>query len=120
MDLLPTLAAMAGVDAPSDRVIDGQDISLLFQGELDAKLMDRPFYYLQVGILADVEAVRQGNWKFRNVSVEYPYGEPFGPHLHNLDVDVEEKVNLVEQFPHKAREMSEMMIRFQDSINSSL
>ncbi|MCG6158008.1 sulfatase family protein [Rubinisphaera margarita] len=60
MDILPTLAALAGADVPADRVIDGEDITHLFQGRFEEADPDKTyFYYLHVHL----QAVRQGRWK---------------------------------------------------------
>ena len=47
MDMLPTLAAFAGANAPADRVIDGRDIRDLIHGVEGAKSPTRAFYYYQ-------------------------------------------------------------------------
>ena len=60
LDVLPTLAALAGVDVPTDRVIDGEDIRHLFHGQFELANPDKTFFsYLRVHL----QAVRQGKWK---------------------------------------------------------
>ena len=58
IDLMPTLAKLAGTSAPTDRVIDGVDISAVMHGKRDE--LDRPYYYYQHDCL---RAVRSGKWK---------------------------------------------------------
>lgn len=58
LDILPTIAELAGAEVPSDRVIDGHDISGIFHGE--QKELDRTFFYYQHQAL---RAVRDGDWK---------------------------------------------------------
>lgn len=58
IDLLPTLAHIAGAELPTDRVIDGLNISSLLHGESNA--LERPYFYYQHHIL---RAVRKGKWK---------------------------------------------------------
>jgi arylsulfatase A len=58
MDLLPTLAAIAGADRLADRTIDGRDISDLLRGEGDSP-HDAFFYYRGNSL----EAVRSGAFK---------------------------------------------------------
>ena len=60
MDLLPTFTALASVDVPNHRVIDGIDISGLFHGEVKV-ISDRTFFYYQD---VQLQAVRKGKWKF--------------------------------------------------------
>ena len=45
MDLFPTIASLAGVELPSDRVIDGQDLTSLLKGETTASTHDFLFHY---------------------------------------------------------------------------
>jgi arylsulfatase len=60
IDLLPTLALLAGAEAPTDRVIDGVDIRHLFRGDFEAADEERVFHYYFINTL---QAVRQGKWK---------------------------------------------------------
>jgi len=87
MDLLPTLAALAGVPVPQD--LDGCDISGYLLGGPRAK---PPREFLLVAGI-----VRQGPWKLRQ-------GKE-GPELYNLDEDVGEKNNLADKMPEKVREL---------------
>lgn len=58
IDLFPTLAKLAGGEVPSDRVIDGMDISAVIHGGV--KSLDRDYFYYQHDCL---RAVRSGKWK---------------------------------------------------------
>ncbi len=62
MDLLPTLAFLAGARPPSDRIIDGCDIRPLLFGEAGFKSRydEVGFFYYHMGQL---QAVRSGPWK---------------------------------------------------------
>ena len=60
LDVLPTLALLAGTKPPSDRKIDGKDIRPLLLGEKDARSPHEVFYYYMADRL---EAVRSGPWK---------------------------------------------------------
>lgn len=58
MDLLPTFAAIAGVDLPDDRTIDGRDLSpVLFDGGTS------PHEAFGYWFMDDLCAVRVGRWK---------------------------------------------------------
>ncbi|TWU44802.1 Arylsulfatase [Rubripirellula tenax] len=61
MDLLPTLAKLAGGKIPSDRVIDGKDIWPLLAGKPDAKSPHEAIFYLRG---RGVQAIRVGDWKY--------------------------------------------------------
>ncbi len=60
MDLMPTLARLSGGDVPSDRRIDGADITPLLFGEKDATTPHEAFFYYNGRHL---EAVRHDRWK---------------------------------------------------------
>jgi len=58
IDLLPTIAKIAEAEMPTDRVLDGLDISENFHGTL--KELERPYFYYQH---KELRAVRMGKWK---------------------------------------------------------
>ncbi len=60
IDILPTFARLAGTQAPTDRVIDGEDIRHLFEGNVKESDDNRVFRYYFTNTL---QAVRQGKWK---------------------------------------------------------
>jgi arylsulfatase A-like enzyme len=67
MDILPTIAEMAGVEPPRGRVIDGSSLaSFLLRNEA---IRDRPYFYYFGGQL---QAVRIGPWKLFVEIDEYP------------------------------------------------
>jgi len=78
-------AALAGAEAPSDRVIDGEDIRHLFRGEFDKANPGRAyFYYLRVHL----QAVRQGKWKLHLQREKEPVGAaPFSRNVHIAPAD---------------------------------
>ncbi|WP_372847193.1 sulfatase-like hydrolase/transferase [Pontiella sp.] len=59
-DLMPSLAKLAGATVPSDRVIDGVDITSLMHGVSGATGSREAFYYY---VRNDLHAVRVGKWK---------------------------------------------------------
>jgi arylsulfatase A-like enzyme len=69
LDLLPTLANLAGTRAPIDRVIDGHDITPLLQGVRRAVSPTKAFYFYQRQRLL---AVREGKWKLHLPRPEDP------------------------------------------------
>ena len=116
IDLMPTLAKLAGTTAPSDRVIDGVDIAALMHGKADN--LDRTFYYYQHDCL---RAVRSGKWKLM-----LPHTEPVQtsiatkwknhiakadairikkPMLFDLEADIGETTDVSAQYPEKVAEL---------------
>ena len=93
MDLLPTLAKLAGATLPSDRVIDGKNIWPALLGQ--AKSPHAAFFYFKRDKL---EAVRSGKWKLRvngNHATE----------LHDLSSDIGEKKNVLRANPLVVKRM---------------
>lgn len=60
IDILPTLAKLAGAEMPADRIIDGRDIWPLMSGVSGAKSPNEALYFYWGQAL---EAVRSGKWK---------------------------------------------------------
>ena len=60
IDLLPTIARLAGGTIPGDRVVDGMDIWPLMAGQEGARSPHEAFFYYHTGQL---QAVRSGQWK---------------------------------------------------------
>lgn len=106
MDILPTLAHLAGSEIPADRVIDGQNISDLFHGVSGATSPTEAFFYYQ---RTQLQAVRVGKWKLHvpreadakwghyskaedDIAIEIPY-------LFNLEDDVGETTNVADKNP---------------------
>lgn len=71
IDFMPTLAALAGVTLPNDRIIDGMDILPILTGE--GALPERPLFFAHD---YDVEAIRLGDWKYFNANSHYTWPLP--------------------------------------------
>jgi arylsulfatase A len=71
IDLFPSFLALAGVTLPDDRVIDGADLRPVLLGS-GGSLPERPLFFSKD---YDVEAVRQGRWKYveRNSHYVWPF-----------------------------------------------
>jgi len=92
MDLFPTFAKLAGAQIPSDRVIDGKDITpALTQG---AKSPHQAFFYHAKNQLA---AVRSGKWKL-HLGTKNKRGKRL-PSLYNLEADIGETKSLYKEHP---------------------
>ena len=84
MDMLPTLARLAGGEVPDDRVIDGKDITALIHGEENAVSPTQAYYYYQDHHL---QAVRSGKWKLHLPRPAVPpWGPKWGKHIAKTDV----------------------------------
>jgi arylsulfatase A-like enzyme len=110
MDLLPTIAHIAGIDLPQDRVIDGMNIYELFTNPEEA---ESPHAYFAYYLMDQMKAIRVGDWKLHLPLDEYidMWGKDLGPRkskLYNLKDDIGENIDLSGKLPDKVEEMMVM------------
>jgi arylsulfatase A-like enzyme len=106
LDFLPTLAALAGGKVPTDRVIDGRDITALLKSGDAANVEQKPYFYY---VSTRLEAVRLGKWKLHATRPVYTKWANFSkaadavaieqPELYNLDEDISESNNVAAAHP---------------------
>jgi arylsulfatase len=110
MDILPTLAEIAGADLP-EKKIDGVNIMSLLEGDTLQHPRTELFYYYHDN---DLEAVRSGDWKLvfphvyrsyegvepgkNGMPGKYNYGES-DLELYNLKTDPFEEMNCIDSYP---------------------
>ncbi|WP_052823319.1 sulfatase family protein [Neotamlana sedimentorum] len=120
IDLLPTIAKIAGAEVPKDRVIDGVDVSEIIHGK--SKELGRPFFYYQHHIL---RAVRKGKWKLHLphqpktnsiVHRKWPIHsapkdrvEFTKPVLYNLEDDIAETIDVSSENPQVVSELLKLL-----------
>jgi arylsulfatase A-like enzyme len=108
MDLLPTLAGLAGASLPQDAGLDGHDISGLLFGRNGADSPYEAFFYYFMGQL---QAVRSGPWKLHLPLAEKHHGwhrEPFksSAALFHLGWDIGETENVIDRYPEVAARLT--------------
>jgi arylsulfatase A len=109
LDLLPTIASMAGADIPTDRKIDGYNLSEVLTEK--AKSPRKDFYYWA---FAELHAYRNEKYKI-HVKQREPinYGRPTinldAAELYDLRADISEKYNVADQFPKVISQMKKQM-----------
>ncbi|WP_207755752.1 sulfatase family protein [Nonomuraea cypriaca] len=120
VDVLPTLAALAGAGLRADRVIDGRDLSAAL---LRAERVDRGdiFYYSRT----DCNAVRRGQWKLHVKRFPGPYytGRGFSateelPQLFDLDRDPEEAYDLSGRHPELVAALTARIRKFDEDLKA--
>ncbi len=129
IDVLPTLAGLAGAKVPADRVIDGKDILPLMEGRPGAKSPHEAYCVLHGGRVA----VRSGKWKFydwpegadrrrrKKDKQAKPQPKPQGPpvQLYDLAQDIGETKNLAEQHPDVVARLAEAARKHREDIKNN-
>ena len=112
MDVLPTCAGLAGIDVPTDRIIDGKDVWPLLSGAPGATTPHEAFFYYNGYAL---EAVRSGDWKLilKKPRMNIPEA------LYNLKTDISEKHNVIAQHPDVAERLRLLAHRMREDIGDS-
>ncbi|GAB5559830.1 MAG: sulfatase [Synoicihabitans sp.] len=115
LDMLPTLAQLAGGEAPTDRVIDGHDIRDLMHGVVGATSPTHAFYYYA---RTQLRAVRSGPWKLHLAQEIDALWSRFSkpddvldiprPLLYNLDTDIGETIDLAAEHPDVVKKLLQL------------
>lgn len=129
IDLLPTLAKLAGTEAPRDRVIDGKDLGPLMSGQPGARSPHEAFFFYWSRHL---QAVRSGPWKL-HFPHAYPRPNPPGGGgkpgkyetqqtelaLFHLDQDIHETNNVAAQHPDVVERLQALAEKGRDDLGDS-
>jgi arylsulfatase A-like enzyme len=130
IDLLPTLAAIAGAPNPVKK-IDGVDVRPLLEGRSDANPRDHYFYYYAW----QLRAVRRGRWKlmFPHTTTSYA-GRPPGQNglpgptvqvqtelaLYDLAADIGERHDVLQAHPDIVAELQALAETAREELGDSL
>ena len=103
IDFLPTFVKLAGGTVPTDRKIDGKDISPLLLGQTKQSPHEARYYYHGYKL----QAVRVGPWKLaiapqsegRKKGDEMVPASLDKPRLYNLDTDIGERTDVAAAHP---------------------
>ena len=108
MDLYPTIADWCGATTPTDRTIDGRDISAILLGQDPASPHEAFFYYSG----SNLEAVRVGKWKL-HVFKTPGFRKGAGPieELYDLETDIGEANDVAAAHPEIVAELLEHLER---------
>jgi arylsulfatase A-like enzyme len=130
IDLLPTLAKLAGASLPPHR-IDGLDISALITGDTQARTPHEAYYFYWG---RELHAVRSGPWKlhfphaYRSLSGEPGKGGQPGPYrdvkcgleLYHLDSDVGESKNVAAEQPDVVARLQKLSEAMREDLGDDL
>jgi arylsulfatase A-like enzyme len=120
VDLLPTVAALAGVKLPEGLKPDGEDLSSLWLGKTDSA-RTQPLYWEWLfnvqgssdGYLPPTLAIREGDWK---LFVNHNGTEA---QLYNIAADPAETEDLSSQYPTEVKALTEKTLAWVKSLPSS-
>ncbi len=135
IDFFPTFLSLAGLELPSDRIIDGKNIWGLLAGLEDKSPHEALFFFHH----NELEGVRAGKWKYfryvnsyvwpipldkphtfvGNVAAGYEY-KPEGsdvaipslgsmPLLYDMELDSGENYNLIKRYPDVGQRLQKLM-----------
>ncbi|PHN08115.1 sulfatase family protein [Flavilitoribacter nigricans] len=108
LDLINTFAALSGTKVPTDRKMDGYDLSPVLKGSGASPRQE--FYYWT---RAKLHAVRSGPWKLHIAQREpVNYGrevEMAHPELYNLEKDISEAYDRYEHEPEVVERLMKML-----------
>ncbi len=109
MDLYPTLAAACGAEVPTDRIIDGRDITDVLCG--DAPSPHEAFFYYSMN---DLEAVRSGRWK-----LHFSKRGKERRALYDLDADIGETTDVIDDHPDVVARLEALAEQARDSLGDA-
>jgi len=114
MDLLPTFSALAGGQTPTDRIIDGQNITTTL-----TEHQPSPHQALFYTSKSEVIAVRSGQWKLHLGGGSQPKKHSSHPALYNLKSDIGEQNNLIKDHPEIVHRLKSLVVEFQQDLTQN-
>jgi len=114
MDFLPTLAKLAGAKVPTDRIIDGKDISALMANPKAKTPYKAFFYYFE----RQLGAVRSGQWKL--ILERKRERKTIPAALYNLQQDIGETRDVSADHPAVVRRLMTLADRIREDIGDSV
>lgn len=123
LDLLPTIASIAGVSVPKDRIYDGVDVTDFLTGKRADSPRKEMFYYS--ANTETLDGVRMGDWKFIHKGyhpkrLKNAKGDDLVDKLYNVKVDMAEKNNLITKHPEKAKALMQRMREFDTALKQNM
>jgi len=126
LDIFPTLLALAGIEQPSDRIIDGKNIDGLLSGRNPKSPHDAVYFYHY----DQLEGIRYGKWKYFRKLNRYVWPVPLdaewlsgkmgkkqlgnrAPLLYDLSIDPGENYNAINTYPDIAEKLHGMLVKWE-------
>jgi arylsulfatase A-like enzyme len=145
IDFLSTIADLAGIKLPTDRIIDGKSLMPLITSD-SKELENRPLFFFHD---FDAEAIRVGKWKYIKSNSHYVWPVPLDkpdtkagsvlatrnytpegqtepvptlgqwPALYQLDIDRGESYNVAKKYPGKVTSLAFKLNQFHESFKQN-
>lgn len=126
IDFFPTFLDAAGIDIPKNKVLDGESLMPIFNGE---SFLERPLFwhfpiYLQAYSDDNPEThdvyfrTRPGSLVLKYPWKLHEYFEDGRLELYNLELDIRETTNLVEIFPEKTKELHAILENWRKELDA--
>jgi arylsulfatase len=109
LEILPTLAHLAGTELPTGRQFDGHDISPVLLDGKDAHSPRTTLYSLYGRDKSRRESMREGRWKLHLAA---------SPELYNLGNDLFESTNLAPQNPVIVERLIKLAVQFREDTHA--
>lgn len=124
IDVLPTIATLTGKALPTEKKIDGIDVSGLWMGKIKESPRTEFVHYTSQG---NLEGIRQGNWKLlvkkprQRRNQKNQKGTQAKPQVMLFDLanDVSEKNNLAAQHPEIVERLQKRMMQIDSEITEN-
>ena len=124
IDVLPTIATLTGKALPTEKKIDGIDVSGLWMGKIKESPRTEFVHYTSQG---NLEGIRQGNWKLlvkkprQRRNQKNQKGTQAKPQIMLFDLanDVSEKNNLAAQHPEIVERLQKRMMQIDSEITEN-
>ena len=122
IDVLPTIAAITGKSLPTDRKIDGMDVSSLWMDKAEKSPRNEFLHYTSRG---DLEGIRQGDWKLlvKKARIRRNQQNRNQPKpqvmLFNLKDDLGEQTNVAADHPDIVQKLQSRMTELDNEITKN-
>lgn len=117
VDMLPTFAALAGTDMPTDRVIDGYDLTKMFEGDVQGYESDNPNRLIWFPNAMRFDAFRNDKFKYRGPYTMFSNGmgdaidmrKAQDANLYDYAFDMRESYDVTVKYPEITAEMAKVL-----------
>lgn len=121
LDIYATVLSVAGASMPTDRPVDGSDLTDFLSGKTTKSPSQSFFYYNETKL----EAVREGRWKLRisrmlDTNQEIPANLPATIELYDLEQDPAEQFNRAEEEQEVVKHLTKKLHDFAKETGASV